>query len=95
MNLSEGERVDLHKLKVEVAVRASLLLLLLAAMFFISAGTLSYWEAWVFLALIVAALLPFFLVLRIRNEEEVLIRELNGYSDYVQKVKSRLIPGMW
>ena len=35
------------------------------------------------------------IVKRIRNEEEVLARGLKGYSDYMKKVKYRLIPGIW
>jgi protein-S-isoprenylcysteine O-methyltransferase Ste14 len=35
------------------------------------------------------------LVARIRNEESVLARELEGYSDYIQKTRYRLIPGIW
>lgn len=48
-----------------------------------------------YVALAVAALLPLFLVMRIRNEEEVLKRELQGYTDYTQKVRYRLLPGIW
>ena len=35
------------------------------------------------------------LVARIRNEEKVLLRELEGYSEYSQVTKYRLIPGAW
>ena len=38
---------------------------------------------------------PFMLVKRIRNEEEVLARELPGYTVYKQKVKYRMIPLIW
>ena len=38
---------------------------------------------------------PAILVKRIRNEEEVLERELEGYKAYKQKVKYRLIPFVW
>lgn len=34
-------------------------------------------------------------ILRIRFEEKTLIEELEGYADYKQKVKFRLIPGIW
>jgi protein-S-isoprenylcysteine O-methyltransferase Ste14 len=40
-------------------------------------------------------LVPVFLVFRIRNEEEVLVRELTGYADYCREVRYRLIPGLW
>jgi protein-S-isoprenylcysteine O-methyltransferase Ste14 len=49
----------------------------------------SYWALPVFL------FLPIVLVYRIMNEEEVLLRELPGYREYIQKVKYRLIPGIW
>lgn len=35
------------------------------------------------------------LVARILNEEEVLSRDLPGYIEYKQKVKYRLLPGIW
>lgn len=38
---------------------------------------------------------PLVLVIRIRNEEQVLEKELDGYKDYQQKVKYRLIPFIW
>lgn len=34
-------------------------------------------------------------ILRIINEEFVLLRDLNGYKEYVQKVKYRLVPCIW
>ena len=38
---------------------------------------------------------PAFISKRIRNEEEVLLRELPGYGEYMQKVRYRLIPFIW
>lgn len=35
------------------------------------------------------------MVLRIRNEEEVLLRELAGYEEYRRKVRYRLLPCVW
>jgi protein-S-isoprenylcysteine O-methyltransferase Ste14 len=35
------------------------------------------------------------LVARILNEEKVLGQELKGYQEYMQKVRFRLIPGLW
>ncbi len=35
------------------------------------------------------------LVLRILDEENVLARDLPGYAEYVQKVRWRLLPGIW
>ena len=49
----------------------------------------SWWALPVFL------LLPVVLVFRIRNEEEVLLRDLAGYDEYCRKVRYRLIPRIW
>lgn len=38
--------------------------------------------------------IPIF-VLRIRNEEAVLIRDLPGYAEYLHKVRYRLVPFVW
>lgn len=38
---------------------------------------------------------PAILVKRIRNEEAVLAKELEGYAEYQKKVKYRLIPFVW
>ena len=38
---------------------------------------------------------PFIIAKRIKNEEELLERELKGYKEYKQKVKYRLIPFIW
>jgi protein-S-isoprenylcysteine O-methyltransferase Ste14 len=49
----------------------------------------SYW------ALLPALLIIPLLVARIINEEQVLERELNGYREYQQITKYRLLPGVW
>ena len=38
---------------------------------------------------------PFIIAARIKNEEEVLSRELEGYDEYKKKVKYRMIPFIW
>ncbi len=38
---------------------------------------------------------PFIIIKRLKNEEEVLEKELNGYKEYKKKVKYRLIPFIW
>lgn len=50
----------------------------------------SYWAV-IPIPLIILILL----FLRIPNEEQVLLRELPGYAAYMQKVKYRLLPGVW
>ena len=48
-----------------------------------------------FWSLLCFAYYPILIVVRILNEEKVLTRELDGYADYKQKVKYRLIPFIW
>lgn len=49
----------------------------------------SFWGFVVFLAY------PLLIAKRIRQEEALLERELEGYSDYKQRIKYRLIPFVW
>ena len=44
---------------------------------------------------IVFLVYPFIIAARIKNEEKVLSRELEGYEEYKQKVKYRMIPFIW
>jgi protein-S-isoprenylcysteine O-methyltransferase Ste14 len=46
-------------------------------------------------AVIPAVLFVPLLIVRIRNEEEVLVRGLPGYDEYRKKVRFRLIPYVW
>lgn len=46
-------------------------------------------------ALIAFAFYPAIIVVRLKNEEELLTRELPGYAAYKQKVKYRIIPFVW
>jgi protein-S-isoprenylcysteine O-methyltransferase Ste14 len=49
----------------------------------------SYWGLlFVILGLVVLAV-------RILDEEKVLALQLNGYTDYLQRVHYRLVPGVW
>ena len=38
---------------------------------------------------------PFLIAKRIRNEEQVLEEGLQGYAEYKEKVKYRMIPFIW
>ena len=38
---------------------------------------------------------PVLIAIRIRNEEKILKNELEGYSEYMKKVKYRIIPFIW
>ena len=49
----------------------------------------SYW------AIVPCVLIVVLLVPRILNEEKVLAGELEGYKEYTQQVRFRLIPGVW
>lgn len=46
-------------------------------------------------AFIVFLVYPFLIAKRIKSEEEFLEKELDGYAEYKQKVKYRLIPFIW
>ena len=46
-------------------------------------------------ALIAFALYPAIIVIRLKDEEALLTRELQGYTEYQKKVKYRLIPFLW
>ena len=46
-------------------------------------------------AFLVFVAYPFIIAKRIRNEEQVLTRELNGYREYKRRVRWRLIPYIW
>ncbi|GAG74205.1 unnamed protein product [marine sediment metagenome] len=49
----------------------------------------SYW------AIIPFAILPVILILRILNEEKLLSKNLQGYDEYCQKTRFRIIPFIW
>jgi len=49
----------------------------------------SYWAA------LPSILFILLLATRAKNEEELLQKELNGYSEYMQKTRYRLFPGIW
>lgn len=45
--------------------------------------------------LIVFAFYPAIIIVRLKDEEKLLTRELPGYTEYKQKVKYRIIPFVW
>ena len=47
------------------------------------------------ISFVIFLIYPFVIVKRIKNEEEVLKRDLVGYKEYMKKVKYRLIPYIW
>ena len=46
-------------------------------------------------ALIAFGFYPAIIIVRLKDEESLLTRELNGYAEYKQKVKYRLLPYIW
>ena len=44
---------------------------------------------------IIMLIYPIIIVFRIKNEEMILEKELNGYKEYKEKVKYKLIPYLW
>ena len=47
------------------------------------------------LSLFPMLLYPALMIIRIKNEEAILLRDLPGYDEYLKKVKYRLIPYVW
>ena len=47
------------------------------------------------ISFVIFLIYPFIISKRIKNEEEVLEKELKGYKEYKKKVKYRLIPFIW
>lgn len=47
------------------------------------------------ISFVIFLLYPFIIIKRIKNEEQVLEKDLEGYLDYKKKVKYRLIPFIW
>ena len=87
VEVQEGQRVidsGLYGLVRHPMYAATLLLFL--AMPLVLASPLSF--------LLMLGYLPL-IAKRIRSEEALLARELEGYAAYMQRVKYRLIPGLW
>lgn len=47
------------------------------------------------ISFIIFLVYPILIAKRIKNEEEVLEKDLNGYKEYKNKVKYKLIPFVW
>ena len=87
------------KLLSEALVKFTCGLILVGLMLFLPAGTINYAGGWLFLGLLFAlipmAFYPVIIIVRLKDEEALLTRELNGYEDYKKKVKYRLVPFVW
>jgi protein-S-isoprenylcysteine O-methyltransferase Ste14 len=64
----------------------------LAMIMMMTSTPLALGSYWAMLPSIVFILL---LAARIRNEEELLLKELKGYNEYTRKTRYRLFPGVW
>lgn len=84
--------------------------MLVGILIFLPAGSLSYWQGWLLMGilfvpmpLVLASPVSFLIMLgyipviakRIRNEEQVLEDGLEGYKEYREKVKYKMIPWIW
>ena len=47
------------------------------------------------ISFIIFLVYPILIIIRINNEERVLLKELKGYTEYKKKVKYKLIPFIW
>ena len=47
------------------------------------------------ISFIIFLVYPILIIIRINNEEKVLLKELKGYTEYKKKVKYKLIPFIW
>ncbi|MCI0520387.1 MAG: isoprenylcysteine carboxylmethyltransferase family protein [Chloroflexi bacterium] len=87
VEVAQGQRVISSGLYAVVRHPMYMGVLLMCAALPLALG--SYW------ALIPALLIVPILAARIKNEESVLLGELEGYGEYLQKTKYRLFPGGW
>jgi protein-S-isoprenylcysteine O-methyltransferase Ste14 len=74
-NEETTQTANLGQLKRMIALRFGLAVLILAAMFFLTAGTLNYWQAWIYMAILLA---PMCLVVAyfLKKDPELLERRL-------------------
>jgi protein-S-isoprenylcysteine O-methyltransferase Ste14 len=86
------------KLLIQSLLKFSLGIIILGLLIFLPAWSLHYWQGWLlmgilFIPMFIAGLVM--MVKRIRNEETVLEQRLEGYSEYKQRVKYKVIPYIW
>ena len=98
------------KLLLNALIKFTCGLLLVGLLIFLPAGTLCYTNGWLLIgllflmmplvlgswyALIAFAFYPAIIIVRLKDEEALLTRELPGYAEYKKKVKYRIIPFVW
>ena len=79
------------KLFFQALTKFVLGVVVVGALLFVPAGTFDYPQAWRLIGLLYVPVIA----LRIRNEEQVLERDLKGYKEYKQQVRYKVIPYIW
>jgi protein-S-isoprenylcysteine O-methyltransferase Ste14 len=83
---------------VEAAIRIVVSVPLLALLFFLPAGRWDWRMGWALIGVMVVLVcinMAALMVVRTALEERMLRNELGGYEAYAQRVRYRLIPGVW
>ena len=83
---------------------------LIGLLIFIPAGTIHFLNGWLLMGILFVSMplvlgslyafviflaYPFIIAKRIKGEESFLEKELDGYTEYKEKVRFRLIPFVW
>jgi len=107
---SEMTQQEMRALKKKITIRFSLIPLFLGLIILLPAGTLKFWQCYTYFAILVIPMIfvifyflkkdPKFLERRTRAKEKekqqkVLSNNLQGYKEYCQKTRFRLIPFIW
>ena len=96
--------MEKKKLFAQAISKYLLGVILVGTILFLPAWSFSYWNAWLFMGILFVPMFIAGIVMlvyipiiakRIRNEEAVLEQGLAGYREYKQRVKYRLVPGIW
>ena len=97
------------KLFLQALTKFVLGLLTIGLLLFLPAGTFNFWQAWLFIGVLFVPMFIAGIVLMIRQpellrkrldakeqqQEQVLERELKGYTEYKQRVRYKVIPFIW
>jgi len=79
-------KTEIPELKKQVILRFIMAPIFMGLMLFLPAGTLDYWQAWIYCGVL---FIPMFFVVF------YFLRELPGYQEYCQKTRYHLIPFIW
>lgn len=93
------------RLKSKLVFRFSMGLIFVAAILFVPAGSLRFWQGWVSMAVTLIPVAfcfayfyrhdPQLIERRLETKEIVLRQELPGYSEYCLRTRFRLVPLVW